>query len=284
MNTLCFCSVIFPNNLKYLPSFLKSLKKQTDLGFTLLLFNDGVTNHDLNEYLVDLPFSYKIITVEGSIVQVREQVIKYLKESSFQYTVFGDSDDYFPKNRIAVNKQLLKRYDIVANDLFLVTHNEELIEEYYWKGRDELQGNIDLSSIVNFNFLGLGNTAIRNNVLPEKLSFDPKIKVIDWFLFSLMLTQEVKVCFTSDTYIYYRQHQANIVGRKEIDLKKFKEQFIIKLNHYGNLVEIAPEFHNILKKYQAFEKQIDLLNEEEIKAYISNKVNPFWWEDIQLGE
>ena len=135
MSVACFCSVIYPGNLIFLDSFLKSLENQTDKEFTLLLFNDGIES--LNFYLNDFELKYKIIQVSGTIINIRTQVFNYLKNSEYTNTIFGDTDDYFPENRVSVNKLLLEENDVVANDLCLVTEQEEKITGYYWKDREE---------------------------------------------------------------------------------------------------------------------------------------------------
>jgi len=279
MGGTCFCSVIFPNNLKYFKTFLKSIENQSDKDFTLLLFNDGVVN--LKSYLLNYNIEYKIIFVSGSIGEVRTKMFEYLKKSEFSNTIFGDTDDYFPENRVLVNKLLLEENDVIANDLCLVTEQEEKITDYYWKDRKELQGIINLSSIIKFNFLGLGNTAIRNTVLPENLFFDEKIIAVDWLLFTRILMNDVKVCFTSDTFIYYRQHENNTIGRKKITLEEFKKGFAVKLNHYIALAKENILFEKEARLYQESKLKVEKMTPEDINYNLNNE-NPFWWEEIQI--
>jgi hypothetical protein len=280
MKATCFCSVIYPKNLMFFKSFLKSLSVQTDNQFTLLLFNDGVVN--LIEYLQEFKLNYIIRTVYGSPTEIRTQVFDYLKESNFDYTIFGDTDDYFPKNRVRINKFLLSKNDVIANDLCLVTEQEKIITENYWKDRKEFNNELNIASISKCNFLGLGNTAIRNAILPENTIFDEKIIAVDWFLFSRILSSDVKVCFTSDTFIYYRQHENNIVGRKVLTLDKFKREFKVKLNHYTILAEENEAFKEISIGYQLIASKIELISSEELKDYYKKIERPFWWEEIQI--
>jgi len=279
MEKTCFCSVIFPNNLKYFRAFLKSLENQSDKDFTLLLFNDGVVN--LESYLLNYKIEYKVVPVSGSIGEVRTIMLEYLKKSEFTNTVFGDTDDYFPENRVALNKVLLQNHHIIINDLCLVSDKEELIESRYWEGRVELKHQISLDSISDYNFLGLGNTAIRNTVLPENLFFDEKIIAVDWLLFTRILMNDVKVCFTSDTFIYYRQHENNTIGRKKITLEEFKKGFAVKLNHYIALAKENILFEKEARLYQESKLKVEKMTPEDINYNLKNK-NPFWWEEIQI--
>ena len=279
MSVACFCSVIYPGNLIFLDSFLKSLENQTDKEFTLLLFNDGIESLDF--YLNDFELKCKIIQVSGTIINIRTQVFNYLKNSEYTNTIFGDTDDYFPENRVSVNKLLLEENDVVANDLCLVTEQEEKITGYYWKDREELKGVINLSSITKYNFLGLGNTAIRTSVLPKNVVFDEKTIAVDWLLFTRILMNDVKVCFTSDTFIYYRQHENNTIGRKKITLEEFKKGFAVKLNHYIALAKENVLFEKEARLYQESKLKVEKMTPEDINYNLKNK-NPFWWEEIQI--
>jgi hypothetical protein len=280
MNFTCFSSVIFPENLKYFRPFLNSLKNQTDKKFTLLLFNDGVTN--LKSYMKSFDLTYETIPVTGSIGNIREQMLSYIKKSKYTYTVFGDTDDYFPENRVAINKLILQNQQIVINDLCLVSEDESIIKKKYWEGRLELKQQISLDSILNYNFFGLGNTAIRNDILPENLFFDKRIIAVDWLLFSRILREPKAICFTSDTYIYYRQHDNNCVGRKEPTLQEFNRIFQVKLSHYTVLALENESFKVLAKQYQKFAKEVKDISQNEIFNYAINNKHPFWWEEIQL--
>lgn len=280
MNVTCFCSVIYPNNIVFFESYLISLTKQTDKNFTLLLFNDGIEN--LANYLTRYNFEYQIITVIGTASEIRTQMFNYLKQSSFEYVIFGDTDDYFPENRVAINKLLLKTYDVVANDLCLVTEQEELITDCYWRDRKELKNLIDLSSISEYNFLGLGNTAMRTESLPINVVFEESVIAVDWLFFSRILKNSVRVCFTSETFIYYRQHENNTIGRKALTLDKFKREFKIKLNHYTILAKEDEAFEKFAISYQSAALKVEALNLEELEDYYIKKEHPFWWEEIQL--
>lgn len=280
MSVTCFCSVIYPDNLIFFNSFLKSLESQTDKDFILLLFNDGVEN--LSDYVKNLSISYEEVIVRGSINDIRTEVFNYLKESEFKFVIFGDTDDYFPENRVAVNKLLLAKNDIVANDLCLVTAQEKTIAKYYWKERKEVKQLIDLSAILKYNFLGLGNTAIRTVVLPLNVTFNKETVAVDWMLFTRILMNNVKVCFTSKTFIYYRQHENNVIGRKPLTLEKFKTEFKVKLNHYTILGKENKAYSEIANKYQLLEERVKEMNSKDLSKYYFKKNNPFWWEEIQL--
>lgn len=279
MEQTAFCSVIFPANLIYLSDFLDSLEAQTDPNFEVLLFNDGVPN--LNDFIKNRTLRLKIITMEGSIFEVRKKLFAYLKESNFEKIIFGDTDDYFSENRVEDCKKSLDMFDVLANDLILVDKDKKYISGPYWANRAELYNTITIESIKKYNFFGLGNTAIRQKTLPNEIDFDTSLVALDWYFFSILLKNNWKAGFTSNSFTYYRQHNANTIGRKEMTFEDFKKGFNVKLNHYISLAKKYSEFEEIALKFKINKEKI---SEVSYKKAVENNIilNPFWWEEIQL--
>ena len=58
--------------------------------------------------------------------------------------------------------------DIVFNDINIVDQGGKLIIENYWADRFN-SGQINPKEILKYNFLGLGNTSIKSEILKQKL-------------------------------------------------------------------------------------------------------------------
>ena len=278
MMKTAFCSVIFPANLIYFEDFLDSLEQQTDLSFILLLFNDGVEN--LDDHLKKTCLKYKIINVKGPISETRTQLFDYIIELSYENFIFGDTDDYFSSNRVEVCVKWLEKVDIIANDLILVSSDKVELSGPFWESRPELKEPLSIKSIKNYNFLGLGNTAIKKSILPSQVTFDANLIALDWYFFSILLNKNCKVEFTSQCVVYYRQHNANIIGRKEMTFEDYKKGVNVKLNHYISLAKIDEDFKDLADLYS---KKLATLSAIDYRNSLQNstKNNPFWWEEIQ---
>lgn len=284
-NNVCFSTVIFDQNFPYFKDFLISIAEQTYKEFTLLLFNDGVP--ELNTLLLGHDINYEIVNLNpnNSIAQNRTQMLNYLKQSTFEYCVFGDSDDYFPANRVEKNIELLKEYDIVTNNICLVNNNKKvLIQDYF-----QLQNKtiIDINYISNKNCCGLGNTSVRIKALPDNVSFEIDIAAIDWLLFSRMLIEHKTAIFTSETYIYYRQHDMNAIGFKTIDEERILKGIEVKKKHYEFLHKEYGIFKNLLQDMVVLIDYCSL--KDRLKIYLNkilslNIENPMWWEEIKTLE
>lgn len=274
-----FCSVIFPANLIYFNDFLHSLENQTDTHFDLLLFNDGIEN--LHDLLMSTSLKYEINEVEGSPSEIRAEVFRHLKMSNYDTIIFGDTDDYFSVNRVEDCKKKLESVDIIANDLILVDNDKNEISGPYWASRIELKEAISVGSIKHHNFLGLGNTAIKKKVLPTQVHFEPNLIAIDWYFYTVLLQNSWKVGFSFTSFTYYRQHQTNIVGRKNLTYQAYVRGFNVKLNHYISLSKDYPDFCDLAATFAESKQNI---SENKYKKIIEKNIiqNPFWWEEIQL--
>ncbi|MDX1462130.1 MAG: hypothetical protein R3359_03665 [Marinirhabdus sp.] len=280
MDSCCIASVIFEGNLPFLPKFLASLQEQTDPDFTLLLFNDGVEN--LQAHLTSYTLPFKIIETKGTIAEVRTQLLSYVSNSEFDFTVFGDTDDYFATNRIALSKKLLEQHAIVAHDVWLVNELGQLLEPNYWKYRREVVQGISYDHLKHYNVLGLGNTAVQNKILPKNFSIPADLIAVDWYVFSNILKVGVHAFFTAETYVYYRQYEGNTIGLKQLTLQRFQREVSVKRQHYLAMARVDTQFEPLAASFGQLHKKISDLSEEEINTYIQQQDHPFWWEQVQL--
>lgn len=205
-----FLTTIFPMKEQYLYDFFDSIKNQTYKNFDVIVVNDGyekfeelksIYNQDLN--IIELEYS-------NTPAKNREYGINYCIDNNYDILIFGDSDDYFEKNRIEKSLELLNNYDIVVNDLNLFNENG-VYEEKYISNRLENLCEVDFEFIKDKNIFGMTNTAIKlENIY--KVTFDDKIVAVDWYFFKTLLRQGLKAIFTNETVSFYRQYENNIVG------------------------------------------------------------------------
>ena len=143
----------------------------------------------------------------------RQHGINYCIDNNYEILIFGDSDDYFDKNRIDKSIELLKEFDIVVNDLSLFDENGIYESEYLSHRLDNLDV-VDLAFIKDKNIFGLSNTAIRLENISQVL-FDDEIIAVDWYFFKVLLKQGLKAVFTNEIVTYYRQYDNNIIGLRD---------------------------------------------------------------------
>jgi len=206
---VAFMTTIFPMQKEYLIEFFNSLNSQTHKIFDIIVINDGYKNfeevrnkyNDLN--IIELKYS-------STISKNREYGINYIIDNNYDILIFGDSDDYFKKNRIEKSLELLKFNDIVVNDLTLFDKNG-IHKKKYISNRVQSNTIIKYDFIKDKNIFGLSNTALNINIL-DKVNFDNNLIAVDWYLYKKLLKSQAKAIFTNTTETYYRQYDNNIVG------------------------------------------------------------------------
>ena len=209
MNKVAFLTTVFPKNEEFLKPFFNSLSTQTFKNFDLVIVNDNFKN--LNFYK-NLYSNLNIIEINSSNTPAknREAGINYCIDQKYDFLIFGDSDDYFQKNRVKKSLEFLKKTDVVVNDLSLFNIDGVFKEKYISHRINNLE-NIDLEFIKDKNIFGMSNTAINLKKL-TKVFFDDKIVAVDWYFFKRLLEKGLKAIFTNETITYYRQHEKNTIG------------------------------------------------------------------------
>lgn len=260
---------LYPRALAYFKDFLHSLEKQTCQNFQLIIFNDGVSS--LPEIPLDI--SYQLFKAEGTPLEIRLNSLEILKGLNYKYYIFNDADDSMSDNRVGVVGSLLKENQIVVNDLNTMSADGCIINDNIWANRAKELKKISVDSLNEKNFLGLGNTGVRADLLSRiKLKTSDKPLAADWFIFYqyLFYARNTKVVFTSACQTNYRQHQENTAGIQELTTERFEHVVKVKKMQYAALAEIGIDSFKRLKECN-FEHNTQM-----------NDKTPFWWEEITI--
>lgn len=277
-------SVIFPGNLTYFPSFIKSLEKQTNQNFKLILINDGVI--DLDNYLQKLPFECETHFVKNlTPFEIRIYGLKQVLKSDPDFIIFADTDDLFTKNRIEVLLNKLELYPFVCNDIDLMDDKNFIISTSYWKCRFKEDFVFDINFLKNKNIIGLGNAGMQVWPLKQMLKKLEKISNgNDWLFFS-SAENNLKGLFVSTCSTHYRQHDNSLIGKKKLDEEGLIKIIEVKINHYKFLLKIG---------FSSFDAERELNYNEKIQNWILNNkkeacnqlsvinnlnYNFVWWEE-----
>ncbi|MBT8298000.1 MAG: glycosyltransferase [Maribacter sp.] len=287
MNETVVAAVIFPANLSFFGDFVSSLQNQSCRNFDLLLLNDGCQPGDIEKALIPSSFQNEIVSaIDGSPAQIRGQLIEILKNSDYDIIIFGDTDDFFSSNRLEQCIKAIKenKWDIVFNDLTVVSKESTIIRPQIWHDRKETN-EVDLDFLLRCNALGLGNTAIRKSLLDFELKLDPDIPAFDWIFYIQIFksNKTLKCGFLKDVTTCYRQHSQNILGisdgysRERLEfLAKTKEnvlQFAVQLG-IPEANEQLDDLNTFCNTYFANDK----LLKEKIRSLNTHK-DLFWFEE-----
>ncbi|MFY0631389.1 MAG: glycosyltransferase family 2 protein [Flavobacteriaceae bacterium] len=267
-------TTVFPNSYKYLDEFLNSLQTQTFLDFDLFIVNDGV--EDLSRKIKKYDsLNTIIIDVNFTISKNREVGINHIVKLGYEYVVFIDSDDYVENNRLEVSLKKIKNFDIIVNELSLFDE-KSIYNKNYFSKRIENDCRINESFIVDKNIFGLSNTTVKVSLL-KGIEFNKDLKVVDWFLFNVLLSKGATAIFTNQTKTYYRQYDDNLSSIDKYDKKYLINCISVKKDHYKEMSPINEKYKQLYRKCQALESAV-LSNNYTFDYKKENEKNLFWWE------
>jgi glycosyltransferase involved in cell wall biosynthesis len=252
---------IYDSASKYFINLVNSINSQNFEDFEVVIFNDNVTDSLL--FFKKLKVKYNIFNlVQDTPCGIRYQGFEILKDLNFDFYIFQDCDDELSPSRVRNITSLSEKYEIIVNDLDLINDSSEFLNLRIWKNRFINSPYFNFKNILNYNFMGLGNTSLHKNLL-KFLPSRPQqeIKVLDWFIFySILKTTLIKGYFTSSCSTLYRQHSENQIGIAAID----------KLNY---ILEIKNSFNILIGLENTYQQSPNY----KIPKKINNNF-PFWWE------
>ena len=263
-------TTIFPMPKEYLDDFFVSLQKQTCKNFDVIVVNDGYDNfHDIKaEYgslnIIELNYS-------DTPAKNREFGINYVKSNQYEVLILGDSDDYFSSNRIQVSIDKLKTCDVLVNDITLFD-KEGAYDAHYFSKRIKNNDVIGIDYIKDKNIFGLSNTALRVKAI-GRLGFAADLVAVDWFFFSVLLSEGKKAVFTNEAITFYRQYVGNITGLGKVTGESILNGIDVKLKHYQLMKKGNHQFEGLYQDMVGACDNVDLSRVSKL-----NCQNLFWWE------
>jgi hypothetical protein len=284
-NKIAVVGVLYPNVEPYVNSYISSLENQTYKEFDLILMNDGWKDAEL--FFENSSLSYEIYNAIGSPVKIRIDLIEKLLKLDYEKIIFTDCDDCFSNNRVEISVENLKNYDIVVNDLDIVSEDNQDIDKLYLSNRIKDKKILKVENILHSNIMGLSNTAANSSVLKKCLPFlGSNLIALDWFLWTHALNFGYKAIFTSTTSTKYRIYSGNVAGMpQKINKKEVLYGISIKLEHYRELVNLDVKFEKLFNDFSNIKKNsedCDWLNNYILQLKNRQSLKPFWWENIKI--
>lgn len=200
------------NGERFLREQIESLLRQSWKNVEILIRDDGSkdgTREILNEY----SDKYENIQVYlESNLGVARSFFELLKKSDADYVAFCDQDDIWLEKKIeaaVVKLEQEKGPALYCSNKFLVDSTGNPMKKQDIRKRRPGFGNAVVECICT------GCTAVMNQELAEILKEKvPEHAILhDWWTY-LAASYVGKVIYDEQAYIYYRQHQENVVGAK----------------------------------------------------------------------
>ncbi len=264
---------LYPNVVQYIDALIKTIEGQTAKDFRLVVFNDGVLNAE--KYFDQLRIPFQVIPIDGDVLGIRLKSLEILSKREEYFFVFLDADDEMSPNRIECCVQYLDNgYAVVCNDLQLVSEQNLILTECIWKTRLGNRFEFDSTFISDKNICGLGNSAVRRELLEKELIYVAGVNIADWFIFGQLLHAGDRLIFISDCVTLYKQHGNNIGGFPELDTDRLNYILDVRRKHFSALEIAGKETKELRDADEALK-----LRMEEKKEHVQIPSNDLlWWE------
>ncbi len=263
------------NGERFLREQIESLLGQSWKNLEILIRDDGSKDRT-REILKEYSDKYDNIQIYlESNLGVTRSFFELLKKSDADYAAFCDQDDIWLEHKIEAAVAKLKQEDgpaLYCSNKILTDSSGTPMEKQDSRMREPGFGNAAVECICT------GCTAVMNRKLIEILKRKlPEHAVLhDWWTY-LAASYAGKVIYDEHAYIYYRQHEENMVGGKSgfwggVQLKMAyirKNQGKLK----GQLTDFA-------KLYQGDRKKDELVQNILAADHFPGRVKILWNRDM----
>lgn len=300
MNRILWATVFYPTPLfnVFLKEHLETIANQTCLKFDLLIFLDNISKEVIQEEITIFQKKTKInvffLEQEETILnpsQIRKEVILHAHQRQYDLLIFSDFDETMDCNRVEETLKQIDLFDFSFSSFYITDSRLKKLDMIDFQKKCKTPQNVyDISPIIDKNFIGLGNMAIKVKNPIFSLLF--KINVVeccafDWFLATFMLLHGLKGKCIQNTYVNYRQYQNSYTGIfKPLNIQKLHLGTKVKEMHYGFFRNQHYIFEKKFNEIQELKKYL-LRNQDKYIKIINDNFDPTflcWWENIKTLE
>ena len=264
-------SVIVPvyNASQYIGKTLDSIINQDFSGYEIIVIDDGSTDGSLeiiNEKLKDCEIPHKIIHQDNAGVSVARN--HGIDESSGDYLIFVDADDYVSSNHLSVLYNGKTDFSLTL----LVKKEGEKLSEPYTYSQDVISTEefikMELNMQMPFNFIQL---MYKSSIIKlNNVRFPPGIvygEDIEFALKSLVLGKDIAI--NNEVTYFYVQNSDSAIRTSEF--KRFK---------------VVGIFENVSEYYRDLGKNdlADLIVTSRIPRAIFGNMNYFFYNSYDFDE
>ena len=285
-NDTLLLAVVFEEVKPFLDEYFTSIDSQTEKNFDLLIlkdkYKDKIPGGKTKNIVID-------IENNDSPAQIRQYGIQYAIKNNYKNIIFTDTDDNYSQNYVESLMLGLENNDFVYSNIVPVDNNDITINNYFSLPHETKR----YEQIINYNFIGLGCSAVRSEIIRE-INIPSDIIAVDWYLYTILLLNGFAGKLVENASVYYRQHYNNTVGGlKQLDRVRLLKGIDIKEKHYlyiynycleNNYESVAKEYE--IKYQEMLELKLFLQENINLEKYINtininlNTVYKGWWSEI----
>ena len=272
------------NGEKYLCEQIDSIINQTYTNWKLLIRDDGSKDKTL-KILKEYEKRDERISIlkdnKGNLGFVKN-FEELLKNSSEEFVMFSDQDDYWLENKIEkyievlenLGEEKLREPLLIHSNSFVCDENLKILKKEFI---DSSVASSKGSKSIFFYYIVQGSTVLINRrLLNEGVPFSPNVKLHDRYfhLISEIIGNRI---FINESLMKYRQHSNNEIGAKKNSIiKKILRKRYFEENDRNLILEIEEKYSkrikkNIKEKIGEYSKLTDRRKSRIFRFYYSKK-------------
>ena len=251
-------SVIIPcyNHAQYLPEAINSVLEQTYSPFEIIVVNDGSTD---DTEAVAQRYPVKYVSQPNSGLSAARN--KGIDNSTGEYLVFLDADDWLYKDALTTNYSLLQQHPEAA--FVSGGHDKiasgQIIPEGDWNINEDHYLNL-----LQGNYIGMHAAVMYRRNIFNEFRFDESLRACEDYDLYLKIARKHPVIHHTKKIAGYRRHENNMSGntgmmlatvtkvlrRQEPSLRSQKEKDAFKrgLKIWKEYYKPSPALKNFIKK------------------------------------
>ena len=225
------------NGQKYITSQLMSILSQLGDNDEIIISDNYSTDDTIqiiqsfNDKRIKI-FYQKQVSKSGNANCIKN-FENALLNCTGDYIFLSDQDDIWIENKVSLNLNYLKQYDIVVSDCKIIDDQNRIILESYFKRRNSGRGLI--KNVIANTYLGCC-MAFKKQVLLVLMPFPAKIPMHDIFIgFAGELFY--KTLFATEQLVLYRDHGSN-VSPTAVGITKYG--FFAQIGFRWNIIRYIP--------------------------------------------
>lgn len=214
------------NGEKFLTEQIDSILKQNDVDVFILIRDDGSQDNTIDIlkcYKEKYPNLISLVLGEniGFSGSFHELTIIASKKYAlqFDYFAFSDQDDVWLPNKLKIAGDYLKQNSLIENIPLLYCSNLNVVDEKLQKLRVMRNFESFDKATAFVQSVATGCSCVFNVTALNHFAdtFNIKLYFHDYWMFLIALYGG-KVIYDKNSYILYRQHGNNAIGRKDTSL------------------------------------------------------------------
>jgi hypothetical protein len=243
---MAVCTAVYPAGIVFFEAYCRGLRQAIDAfdgGVRVLLLCDDVgpgdvlaNTGDLEGVTIDL-----LSSSGGGAAVVRREMLCAAASMPVDAVACFDMDDIPLEDGLNQHWAALDRAEVSFGDMHLIDAAGVEFSDSFFSGAGVPLEVHSLSDLLDRNFLGFTNTAVRRaQVHDSATSIPDDVIAADWWFYSHLIAGGSVARKTDDDVVAYRTHEASTLGGKApADVSTLKRQCEIMNRHYARLEKNA---------------------------------------------